>query len=121
MLKSMTGYGKSTGGPEGNKFSIEIRTLNSKQLDINLRSSKIFREKEAEIRLALIKGLERGKIDIQISFESKEDSSEITLNKNLLAKYYHELKTISQELKNDFPTDFFALALHLPDVLSSSN
>ncbi len=115
----MTGYGKAVAEFEGRKLCVEIRTLNSKQLDTNARISKLFKEKESEIRSIISKELERGKIDISIYFENDEAGSELTINRNLLIKYYEELKAISNEAKNDFPTDHFALAMRMPDVLTS--
>jgi uncharacterized protein (TIGR00255 family) len=117
----MTGYGKAVSEFEGRKLCIEIRTLNSKQLDTNARISRLFKEKESEIRSIISKELERGKIDIAIYFENDEAGSEVTINKNLLLKYYEELKSISAEAKNEFPSDHFAFALRMPDVLSTGN
>lgn len=121
MIKSMTGFGKATGGQEGKKLCVEIRTLNSKQLDINTKICQLYKEKESEIRSIVAKDLERGKIDIVVYFENKEDTSNFTINKTLLIKYFEELKSISAEAKNDFPTDHFALSLRMPDVLTTGN
>lgn len=117
----MTGFGKATGGQEGKKLCVEIRTLNSKQLDINTKICQLYKEKESEIRSIVAKDLERGKIDLAVYFENKEDTSNFTINKNLLVKYFVELKSISAEAKNDFPTDHFALSLRMPDVLTTGN
>ena len=120
MIKSMTGFGKSVFEHE-KKICIEIRTLNSKQLDINTKICKLYREKESEIRSIAGKELERGKIDISIFFDNKEETSNYSINKSLLIKYYQDLKAVSIEAKNDFPSDYFALALKMPDILSTGN
>jgi len=119
MVKSMTGYGKAIAEFEGRKLCVEIRTLNSKQLDTNARISRLFKEKESEIRSLISKELERGKIDIAIYFENDEAAADVNINKELLLKYFQELKAISAEAKNEYPSDHFALALRMPDVLSS--
>jgi len=121
MIKSMTGFGKATGGQKEKKLCVEIRTLNSKQLDINTKICRLYKEKESEIRSILAKNMERGRIDVLVYFENEEDTSNYTINKNLLIKYFEELKSISAEAKNDFPTDHFASALRMPDVFTTGN
>jgi len=121
MIKSMTGFGKVVAGQEGKKFCIEIRALNSKQFDIYPKICRLYKEKEPDIRSIISKELERGKIDVTVYFEDNESVSDFTINKNLLLNYFEELKTISVEAKNEFPTDYFALALRMPDVLTTGN
>ncbi len=115
----MTGYGKAVAEQEGKKLCIEIRTLNSKQLDVYTKICRFYKEKESLIRSVISKELERGKIDVAIYFENNEDVSDFTINKNLLLKYYEEIKSISAEANNKFPTDHFALAMRMPDVMLS--
>ena len=121
MIKSMTGFGKITAEQKGKKLCIEIRTLNSKQLDINLRLNHLYKDKESEIRAIISKELERGKIDVSVYFENNEDISAYTINKNLLLKYYNELKAISVEAKNQVSSDIFSLALRMPDIMTTGN
>jgi uncharacterized protein (TIGR00255 family) len=121
MIKSMTGYGKTFAEFEGKKLCVEIRTLNSKQLDINLRITRLYKEKESEIRSVVSKELERGKIDVAIYFENNEEVSNLSINKKLLLKYFEELKAISVEANNSASTDHFALALRMPDVMSTGS
>lgn len=121
MILSMTGFGKSIADIEGKKLNIEIRTLNSKQLDLGIRMCRLLKDKEAEIRSVATKELQRGKVDIAVYFENKEDAANYSINKALLEKYYEELKMISTEVKNDFPTDYFSLASRMPDVLSTGD
>lgn len=121
MILSMTGFGKSVADIDGKKLNIEIRTLNSKQLDLGIRMCRLMKDKEAEIRSIVTKELQRGKVDIAVYFENKEDAANYSINKALLEKYYEELKAISAEVKNDFPTDYFSLASRMPDVLSTGD
>jgi len=115
----MTGFGKAIAEYKEKKLCIEIRTLNSKQLDLNLRTNHLYKDKESEIRSVISKELERGKIDVAIYFENNEDTSNHKINKKLLLKYYKELKSISAEAKNESSSDIFALAMRMPDVLTS--
>jgi uncharacterized protein (TIGR00255 family) len=120
MILSMTGFGKAIAEIEGKKLNIEIRSLNSKQLDLNVRICRLLKDRESDIRSLASKELERGKIDVAIYFENREDASNYSLNKALLEKYFNDLKAISKEVKNTADTDFFSLASRMPDVLSSS-
>jgi len=83
----MTGFGKAIAEYKEKKLCIEIRTLNSKQLDLNLRTNHLYKDKESEIRSVISKELERGKIDVAIYFENNEDTSNHKINKKLLLKY----------------------------------
>lgn len=121
MIVSMTGFGKTIADIEGKKLCIEIRTLNSKQFDLNIRMCRMLKDKESEIRSMATKELERGKTDIAIYFENREDAANYSLNKVLLEKYFNELKSLSAEVNNDYNTDYFALASRMPDVLSSAD
>lgn len=112
----MTGFGKATGISGGKKITVEIRSLNSKQLDVNLRLPGIFREKENEIRGMLSKECERGKVDFSIITE-EEGKKEISLiNKKLAKKYYAELKELARELHAD-QEDLLEIVLGLPEVM----
>lgn len=117
----MTGYGKAVTELEGKKLCVEIRTLNSKQLDINTRITRLYKEKESEIRSVVSKALERGKIDVAIYFENNEEVSNYSINKSLLLKYFKELKSISEEANNSASTDHFALALRMPDIMTTGS
>ncbi|HNW97140.1 MAG TPA: YicC family protein [Bacteroidales bacterium] len=121
MILSMTGFGKSVAEIEGKKLNIEIRTLNSKQLDLNIRMCRLLKDKEVDIRSIVTRELQRGKVDVAIYFDNKEDATNISINKALLEKYFNELKSISAEIKNDFPTDYFSLASRMPDVLATGD
>lgn len=115
MILSMTGYGKAVGNVGNKKIAFEIRSLNSKQLDLNVRMPSFFSEKEMEIRNEVSKKLVRGKIDVFIHMESKEDSP-TKINETLAAKYYSQLKTIA-ELTEQNHSDLLGTIVRLPDVL----
>ncbi len=116
MIESMTGYGKSVAAMQHQKLLVEIRTLNSKQLDISMRIPQIFREKEIEIRAMLRKRLQRGKIDFSISREQSEKLNAPVLNKTLAHHYYKQLRVFAKEIGSEEREDFLALIMRLPDV-----
>lgn len=118
MLKSMTGYGKSELEINNKKIIIEIKSLNSKQLDINLKLSNSFREKELEIR-KILKKLERGKVEFYINIESLESELSVSINKPSFLAYYNQIKEIGNEL--DIKTSELTInnILKLPDVLQN--
>jgi len=117
MLKSMTGYGAANYSSEGVTINVEVKTLNSKFLDLNLRLPRSFNEKEIEIRNLVTKMLERGKVALSIEF-SNESETELkqTYNEELFKKYYNELKSLSNKVVAS-DQDIFRLALSAPDVV----
>ena len=119
MIKSMTGFGKAEFEVNNKKFTIEIKSLNSKQLDINTRIPSIYREKDIEIRKELSDKLERGKIDFNIYVESLGDETNSKINEPILKSYFKQLNKISTDL--NLPTDQSTLqaALRLPDVVKT--
>lgn len=120
MIQSMTGFGKTSLQIEGKSVNIEIRSLNSKQLDLSLRLSSLFREKENEIRNCVAGKLIRGKIDVAIYVE-KTEKPQVTINTELAKSYYHSLVELSQKLDNPIDSDIFCQVLRLPDVISTGN
>lgn len=117
MIQSMTGFGKATAELTQKKITVEIKSLNSKQLDLSVRMPNIYKEKEMAIRNLLSQKLERGKIDFLIYIENigKETSSQI--NQNVLEGYYSQIKDSSDRLGLAVPQDWFQVLLRLPDVL----
>ena len=115
-MRSMTGFGKSVCELPQKKITIEIRSLNSKQLDLNIRMPSLYRDKEPEIRSELSKFAERGKVDCTIFAEGTSDSGLATINHTLARAYYKELKTISQEIGEE-RKDFLSLIVKMPDVM----
>ena len=118
MLMSMTGFGKITGSFESKKVSIEIRSLNSKSLDLNVRIASNYRELESEIRKIVGEELDRGKIDVYINLDSTGDTKNFTLNKDLAKAYFEDLKEVNT-LINGKTEDYLSLILRMPDIYNN--
>jgi uncharacterized protein (TIGR00255 family) len=118
MIKSMTGFGKATLELEDKTINVEIRSLNSKSADINLRISSSLRNYELELRNDLSKQLERGKIDLSIYVESKKTETPVEINIELATAYYNQLKKLSAALGEDL-TESISQVLKFPDVMKS--
>ncbi len=116
MIKSMTGFGKAIVNSQSKKITVEIRSLNSKQLDLNLRIPGIFREKENEIRELISKNCERGKIDFSIFIETGKFPEVSFINKKLAKAYFLELRKLANELKAD-KEDLLEIVLKMPEVM----
>ncbi len=114
----MTGFGKSITEIPGKKLTVEIRSLNSKSLDLNLRLPYIYKEKELELRSELSKLVERGKLDVSIFTESTQETSAVVINKNLAKQYYSELHDLSKELGNN-QSDLLSLVMKMPEVMKA--
>lgn len=117
MIKSMTGFGKAVCECQNRKMMVEIKSLNSKSLDINARIPNGYREKEVEIRNLISKQLNRGKVDFQITIENSGEASNYSINKSLAQKYYRELKELSNDLDEKDFSDYLLLIMRMPDVL----
>jgi uncharacterized protein (TIGR00255 family) len=111
----MTGFGKATGNFQSKKVSIEIRTLNSKSLDLNVRLAPIYREVESEIRKIVGDSLDRGKIDLNINLDSTGDVKNFTINKDLAKAYYADLKAVNS-LIGEHTDDYLSVILRMPDI-----
>lgn len=116
----MTGYGKAVATYKGKKINVEIKSLNSKSLDLSTRIAPIYREKEMEIRRVITKALERGKVDFAIWVEKEAGSDATPVNGALVENYYHQIKDLSQRTGIPEPQDWFSVLLRLPDVLTST-
>jgi uncharacterized protein (TIGR00255 family) len=116
MIKSMTGYGKTVAELPGYNLTIECRTLNSKQLDLNMRIPQQFRAKELDLRRLVSNELNRGKVDFVISYEESKQNNAPRINHEKALEYYHELKALSEELHEIPENGFLALIARLPDV-----
>tara|TARA_B100000508_G_scaffold137355_1_gene131676 strand:+ start:203236 stop:204102 length:867 start_codon:yes stop_codon:yes gene_type:complete len=116
MLKSMTGYGKSTASLANKKYTIEIRSLNSKGQDVYLKLPTAFKSKEIPLRKMIGSALDRGKIECLLSVEVTEGESNVEINKPLIKQYYAELSGIAEEVGDD-SSDLMASILRMPDVL----
>ncbi len=115
MVLSMTGFGKASGEINGKKVSIEIRSLNSKALDLNLRIPAQYKELEPQIRAIVSELLDRGKIDVSAAIDHPGDQKTATINKELAIAYYKELSELNSLMGNDTP-DFLSHILRIPDV-----
>jgi uncharacterized protein (TIGR00255 family) len=115
----MTGYGQARFEDEQYAISVEVKSLNSKFLDVNIRLPKAFSNKELEVRNILGDMLERGKVNLVIEFlNKKEATTKVNINKNLFHQYYDILKSLSDEVgsKSD---DIFRLSMQFPEVLET--
>jgi uncharacterized protein (TIGR00255 family) len=117
QLQSMTGFGKANGHFQDKKISIEIRSLNSKGLDLNLKIPAAYRSLETEIRRIIGAELLRGKVDFGIYVESQAQQHSGFINRRLADQYFQELKSINQSWESN-TTDYLSLVLRMPDVLS---
>lgn len=114
----MTGYGKATTTFEGKKIVVEIRSLNSKSLDLNLRLTSCYRDKELEIRAIIGSFLDRGKVEASITIENTTDSKNFTINKSVVAAYYNDLKSIATNLGESIG-DLLPIVMRLPEIFSN--
>ncbi|MDR1119671.1 MAG: YicC family protein [Dysgonamonadaceae bacterium] len=119
MIQSMTGFGKSTGELNEKRITVEIKSLNSKQLDLNTRIPGSYREKEMEIRSELLQKLERGKIELSIFLESVGGKSFSQINQPVFEAYYRQIKEIATNLQIDLPSDWFTVLLRLPETMKT--
>jgi len=119
MIISMTGYGKAMAELPGKKLLIEIKSLNSKGLDLSVKLPGAFREKEMEIRALLSQRLDRGKIELYVSSEKSADAVAFSVNKPLFLQYYQELKSLLSELKEEDRTGLLTFILKIPNVLQN--
>ena len=98
MVKSMTGFGKITIENGNRKVVIEIKSLNSKTLDLNLKMPNLYKEKEMEIRNIVKEQLDRGKVEMCIYFDNTESDKDVTINKPVVTQYFNQLLDIANEL-----------------------
>ena len=114
----MTGYGKATAVYEGKKITAEVKSLNSKALDLSIRIAPIYREKEMEVRSMVSAALERGKVEFNLWIEKEEGTTDVPLNAELLGNYYQQIKRICQEQQIPEPNDYWLTLLRMPDVMT---
>jgi uncharacterized protein (TIGR00255 family) len=119
MIKSMTGYGKAIAEMPQKKITIEIKSLNSKQLDLNTKLPWLYKEKEPEIRNMISQRLDRGKIDFSIYCDMLDDEVVTVINKSAVRNYYNQFKEIAAELKINLDDQIFTAIMKLPDTLKT--
>ena len=116
----MTGYGKTVATYKDKKINVEIKSLNSKALDLSTRIAPLYREKEMEIRQLIAHSLTRGKVDFAIWVEKDTLVDATPINAALVENYYHQLKAISDKVGIPEPTDWLTTLTRMPDVLSKT-
>lgn len=119
MLLSMTGFGKAVATILNKKITVEVKSLNSKQLDITSRVPAVFREKELEMRNLIASKLERGKVDFQIYSESIGAETTVTLNIQLMAAYKTQVEEMARTLGIAWPDDWYSVLLRFPETVKS--
>ena len=119
MIQSMTGYGKASAEFEGKKITAEIKSLNSKALDLQTRIAPIYREKEMELRTFISTTLERGKVDFSLYIENEAVVAAAPINRAVLRAYMEQIRSIGQEMQLPDPAEhWMPTLLRLPDVLT---
>ncbi len=116
----MTGYGKATCEYANKKITVEVKSLNSKQMDINTRIAAVYREKELEIRNLITQQLERGKVDFVLSVEENGTAGTL-INQAVVADYYRQMLAIAEQLQIPMPENSFDTIMRLPDALKTDN
>ena len=120
MIQSMTGYGKSVVTFNEKKINVEIKSLNSKALDLSTRIALLYREKEMEMRQMISKALVRGKVDFSIWIEKDASLDATPINSALVENYYHQIKDIAAKTGMPEPQDWFSILVRMPDVMSKT-
>lgn len=115
----MTGYGKAIANIGNKKFTVEMRSLNSKQLDLSVRMPGVYREKELEVRNELSKLTDRGKIEFSIYCETQGEDSGNTINKNIAIGYFKQIKELASELQINLNDEVIHTVLRMPDVMKT--
>ena len=122
MIQSMTGYGKATAELSDKKINVEIKSLNSKAMDLSTRIAPLYREKEIEIHNEIAKALERGKVDFSLWIDKKDACELITpINQDVVVAYYERIRTISETTGIPAPEDWFSTLLRMPDVMTKND
>ncbi|GAP72309.1 hypothetical protein SAMD00024442_3_11 [Candidatus Symbiothrix dinenymphae] len=116
MILSMTGFGKAVKELPGKKISVEIKSLNSKQMDISSHISTAYKEKEMDIRALLAQAIERGKVDASVLVERGSETTSSTLNVEAIERYHKEILQIAKKIGAEPPKDILSLLLQLPEA-----
>lgn len=117
MIKSMTGFGKSEFEINNKKITIEIKSLNSKQADINTRIPALYREKEIDMRREITDQLVRGKIDLSIYVENLGETSSAIINEAIVKNYFENLRKLSNDLELPVNESILQIIMRLPDTV----
>lgn len=117
MIQSMTGFGKASCEYNNKKIVVEIKSLNSKQLDLQTRIAGIYREKELELRSEIAQKLERGKVEFSLYIDNSTGEASAQINKAVVESYYYQIKSIADTMSVQVPANWFDILLRLPDVM----
>lgn len=120
MILSMTGYGKAVVAYKEKKINVEVKSLNSKSLDLSARIAPLYREKEMEIRRLIAQKLERGKVEFSLWVEKEMTIDATPINAALVENYYHQIKSIAANTGIPEPSDWFTTLLRMPDVTTKT-
>ena len=120
MIQSMTGYGNAVVSYKDKKIHVEIKSLNSKQLDLQTRIAPLYREKEMECRAMVAEALIRGKVDMSVWIEKESAVDATPVNAALVENYYHQLKDVAQKVGIPEPEDWLYTLTRMPDVLTKT-
>ncbi len=121
MIQSMTGYGNAVVPYKDKKIHVEIKSLNSKQLDLQTRIAPLYREKEMEMRQMVAEALIRGKVDMSVWIEKESTVDATPVNGALVENYYRQLKDIAQKMGIPEPQDWMYTLTRMPDVLTKTD
>lgn len=119
MIYSMTGFGRGTATSPTKKITVEIKSLNSKQLDLSMRVPGYFRELEVEVRNMLLKELERGKVDMTAMVENTAPEASSCVNTEVLAAYKQQIKDTAEKLGVPEPNDWFSILMRMPESMKT--
>lgn len=117
MIQSMTGYGKADVHYNGKKIHVEVKSLNSKSMDLSTRIAPLYREKEMELRQLLSKSLERGKVDFTLWVEKDETSAAGTINAEVVANYVGQIRQICKAQSLSEPENVWEVVLRMPEAI----
>ncbi len=120
MIQSMTGYGKATAETANRKVIVEIKSLNSKAMDISTKIIPAYRDKELDIRSRITAALERGKVDFCIYVDQSATQGAQSINVPVFKNYLKQIESISDETGQEMPDDVFSVILRMPEVVSTT-
>ena len=120
MIQSMTGYGKTVVAYKGKKINVEVKSLNSKQLDLMTRIAPLYREKEMEVRQMIAERLQRGKVEFALWVEKDATLEAVPVNTALMQNYFQQLSAFAEQNHLTEGTDWMQTLIRMPDVLTKT-
>lgn len=118
MILSMTGYGKASVEFHGKRITAEVKSLNSKALDLSVRIASLYREKELELRTYIAKTIERGKVEFSLWVEQIEGTEATPINGKIINDYHKQIEEICDKYQIPQPNDWWSTLMRMPDVLA---